>query len=126
MVHGSPADSNYAIRRRISCMETKKALLLKPNETRHSSVLNIFGGEIWVKLAGSDTGGTYAITEGTTPPLGGPPLHRHSREDESFYILEGEFVFEVDGKLLQAGPGSSVFAPRGTVHLFQNVGTSVG
>src|ERR1700680_1224304 len=107
-------------------MTTKEPLLLQPDETRGSAPLNMFGGVIWVKLAGTDTGGTYAITEGTTPPKGGPPLHRHSREDESFYILEGELFFEVDGKLHHAGPGCTVFAPRGTAHLFQNVGTTVG
>jgi quercetin dioxygenase-like cupin family protein len=104
----------------------KMPLLLKPGETRGAVPLNIFGGVIWIKLAGGDTDGSYAITEGTTPPTGGPPLHRHSREDESFYVLEGEFVFEADGKLHEAGPGCSIFLPRHTAHLFQNVGKTVG
>jgi len=104
----------------------KSTLILKPGETRGKAPVNIFGGEVWVKLGGADTDGSYAITEGITPPNGGPPLHRHSREDESFYILEGEFVFEVDGKQTKAGPGCSVFVPRGTAHLFQNIGTGVG
>jgi mannose-6-phosphate isomerase-like protein (cupin superfamily) len=104
----------------------KQALLLKPGESRGAGPVNIFGGIISTLLAGSDTDGGYAITDGITPPGGGPPLHRHSREDESFYILEGEFDFEVDGKLIHGGPGCSVFAPLGTVHQFQNVGTAPG
>jgi mannose-6-phosphate isomerase-like protein (cupin superfamily) len=107
-------------------MADKIALLLQPGETRGSGPVNIFGGVIWTLLAGSDTDGGYAIMDGITPPGGGPPLHRHSREDESFYILEGEFDFEVDGKTLRAGPGCSVFTPRGTVHQFQNIGSTPG
>ena len=102
----------------------KQALLLKPGESCGAGPVNIFGGEISTLLAGSNTEGVYAITWGTTPPNGGPPLHRHSREDEWFYILEGELDFEVDGKILHAGKGCSVFAPRGTAHQFMNSGTT--
>ena len=52
--------------------------------------------------------------------LSGPPLHRHSREDEWFYVLDGEIAVEVDRRRFTAGAGSSAFAPRGTAHTFQN------
>lgn len=107
-------------------MADKVALVLKPGESRDPGTVNVFGGIISTLLAGSDTDGGYAITEGTTPPMGGPPLHRHSREDESFYVLEGEFDFETDGRLYHTGPGASIFLPRGTVHQFQNVGSTPG
>src|SRR5258708_5127675 len=55
-----------------------------------------------------------------------PPLHRHSREDESFYILEGTYLFEVDGVQFTAGEGYYVFAPCGTIHAFQNAGATSG
>jgi mannose-6-phosphate isomerase-like protein (cupin superfamily) len=87
---------------------------------------DIFGDQISVKLGHADTDGSYAIMEGVTPPQGGPPLHRHSRENESFYIMEGDFVFEIDGEKLPAGPGCTLFAPRGTAHTFQNVGKTPG
>lgn len=87
---------------------------------------DIFGDQIVIKLGHADTDGSYAIMESVTPSQGGPPLHRHSREDESFYIIEGDFVFEVDGEQVPAGPGCTLFAPRGTAHTFQNVGNTTG
>src|SRR5579864_5548401 len=45
---------------------------------------------------------------GHTPPQAGPPPHRHSREDESFYVLEGEYEFVLGGQTIHA-PGRHVF-----------------
>jgi len=102
-------------------MNASKFVLLKPDETRLGNPLNILGDQVLVKLGGLDTAGQFAVMFGVTPPKAGPPLHRHSREDEAFCVLEGEFLFEVDGKQFHAGPGSFAFLPRGTVHTFQNV-----
>ncbi|MDQ1474194.1 MAG: hypothetical protein QOJ99_5674 [Bryobacterales bacterium] len=101
-------------------------LILKPGETRGAGALQIPGVQIWIKLSGADTNGNYAIMETVTEPHSGPPLHRHNREEESFYVLDGDFVFEVDGKRIPAAPGSSVFVPRGTAHAFRNIGNSAG
>jgi quercetin dioxygenase-like cupin family protein len=58
------------------------------------------------------------------PTQGGPPPHRHSREDEAFYVLDGELDFEVDGRAIRAAAGSWVTLPRGTLHAFRNTGQS--
>ena len=50
----------------------------------------------------------------------------HRDEDETWRVLSGEFVFEVDGQEIFAGPGATVFAPRGSRHTFQNIGTTPG
>ena len=107
-------------------MRTNHAFFLKPGEARSGGPLDILGDRVWIKLGGADTDGSYAIMENLTEPQAGPPLHRHRREDESFYVLEGEYLFEVDGKQIAAGPGCSIFAPRGTAHTFQNVGSTTG
>jgi quercetin dioxygenase-like cupin family protein len=107
-------------------VKQKEALVLGPGESRTGGTLSLYGAQLKVKLSGADTGGTYAIVESVTQPQSGPPLHRHTREDESFYVLEGQFVFQVDGQRIEAGPGSAVFAPRGTVHTFMNVGNTPG
>ena len=60
------------------------------------------------------------------PPQGGPPLHRHLAQDEWWHILEGRFLFEVDGKQIPAVSGDTVYAPRGTAHTFLNVGGTAG
>lgn len=72
------------------------------------------------------TGGKLFIMESTTQPGDGPPLHRHSKEDEFFYILEGTFRFVRDGADIVVGPGSFVSAPKGSTHTFANAGTGTG
>jgi quercetin dioxygenase-like cupin family protein len=49
------------------------------------------------------------------------PRHVHELEDELFYVLEGEHVFEVDGVEYRVGPGATVFAPRGLPHAQRRV-----
>jgi quercetin dioxygenase-like cupin family protein len=87
---------------------------------------NIFGDQVLVKVPGSAAQGKYTVLTGETPPMGGPPLHRHLSDHETFYVLEGDFVFELDGVLVDAGPGSTVHIPPGVVHLYQNRGETPG
>jgi mannose-6-phosphate isomerase-like protein (cupin superfamily) len=88
--------------------------------------IQVPGGEVTIKISSRDTGGEFAVFEGQTRPLEGPPLHLHRNQDEWWFILEGEYRFEVNGQELYAGAGSAVFAPRGVPHTFQNVGTRPG
>jgi hypothetical protein len=41
---------------------------------------------------GEGTNGKYALREAIVPPGGRPPPHGHSREEEGFYVLEGEIT----------------------------------
>lgn len=75
------------------------------------------------KATGEDTGGKYALTDSVVPPRGGPPPHIQHREDESFWVLEGELEFLVGEGTIRAGAGSFVHVPRGTLHTYENVGT---
>lgn len=70
-----------------------------------------------------NTGGAYAQWEAIVPPGGGPRLHVHSREDETFYVLEGEVEFLIDGVLQTAAAGTYVSLPAGTSHRFRNKST---
>jgi mannose-6-phosphate isomerase-like protein (cupin superfamily) len=107
-------------------MNKRQPVVTHLGETRESTVFDIFGQGMLVKVSGCDTGGNFAIMEDQTGPQQGPPLHRDGREDESFYVVEGQYLFEVDGQRIAAGPGSSVYAPKGTAHRFQNVGSTPG
>jgi len=71
------------------------------------------------------TGGAYALIEHTLAPglLGAPP-HRHSREDELSYVLEGTLTVWQEGRAVEHGPGSVVPKPRGQWHTFWNTGSS--
>jgi mannose-6-phosphate isomerase-like protein (cupin superfamily) len=74
------------------------------------------------KAVGEDTGGAYALSELTAHTEFAPPPHIHHREDESYYILEGEFEFMDDGRTFTAGPGSFVYLPKGRLHMHKNAG----
>ncbi len=91
------------------------------------------GKSLWVlgdlytfKLMGEDSGGSFALIEIQVQPQNGPPPHIHYREDESFYVLEGEFSFLHGDLTFKATAGSFVYIPKGTLHTFKNVGTSQG
>jgi mannose-6-phosphate isomerase-like protein (cupin superfamily) len=73
-----------------------------------------------VKASGRSTGGSLTVIETTID--GGPPRHTHSREDESFYVLEGTLDVECGEERFRAGPGSFVFLPRNLPHAFRTVG----
>ena len=78
-------------------------------------------GDVYRILAtGEQTGGTYALCEARVLPGGGPPPHIHHREDESFFVLEGEIAFTLGDKKVVAKPGSFIQGPRGIPHAFKN------
>jgi quercetin dioxygenase-like cupin family protein len=78
-------------------------------------------GDIYQFLAtGDDTNGKYALWESVILPRGGPPPHVHSREEEGFYVLEGEITLTVADKRIVAGPGTFANMPVGTPHSFKN------
>ncbi len=58
----------------------------------------------------------------TTPPGGGPPLHFHINDDETFHVLEGTISFFQNSSWEEVGPGGSAFVPRGQLHTFKNPG----
>ena len=89
----------------------------KPNEGRTIAVV----GDVYRFMATSeDTNGKYAMWEAIVPPGGGPPPHVHSREEESFYILEGEITFQIGEERVVATAGMFANMPVGTPHSFKN------
>ena len=81
-------------------------------------------GDIYRFLAlGEDTNGKYATWEALVPPGGGPPPHVHSREEEGFYVLEGEITFQFGVERFVAGTGTFANMPVGTPHSFKNEGS---
>ena len=78
-------------------------------------------GDIYRFLAtGEDTNGKYATWEAIVPPGGGPPPHVHSREEEGFFVLEGEMTFHVGDDRIVAKAGTFANMPIGTPHSFKN------
>jgi mannose-6-phosphate isomerase-like protein (cupin superfamily) len=107
------------------------------SDTKHSVVLHPGqgvevgrrpnGGGATFKVRRGETGGSLSIFESMRPAgdLGGAPLHQHAF-DEAFYVLEGEYVLEVDDRVMNAAVGSFVYVPRGTPHALRHTGDGVG
>jgi len=78
-------------------------------------------GDVYQFLAtGEDTNGKYATFESIVRPGGGPPPHIHRREEEAFYVLEGEVAFYIDGNRNALRPGMFANMPVGVPHAFRN------
>ena len=86
----------------------------------------VVGDHYTVKCSGDDTGGAFTLIEALVPPQSGPPPHIHRREDEMFYVLEGEFEISIDDQRSSAGPGSWVTLAKGSLHHFKNIGATPG
>lgn len=96
---------------------THSATIRKPGEGRRIGIV----GDVYRFLAtGEETNGKYATFEAVVPPGGGPPLHTHSREEESFLVLEGEMTFQLNEKRIVAGAGTFLNMPVGSLHCFKN------
>ena len=86
----------------------------------------IFGEVVEVLVPGEMTGGLSTTLTQASPPGGGPPPHSHLHEDETFFVLAGEYEFLEDGAWRKVEPGRALQARRGSVHTFRNVGTDMG
>jgi quercetin dioxygenase-like cupin family protein len=71
-----------------------------------------------VKATAESTGGAFGLVETTVAPGFSPPLHVHHREDESFYVLEGELTMQCGEQRFRAAAGTFVFLPREIPHTF--------
>jgi len=76
------------------------------------------GGRFTLKLTEKDAAGHFALVETVAFRTTEPPIHIHHREDEAWYILDGQMTFFVGEEALEAGSGSFVFAPKGIPHTF--------
>ncbi len=84
------------------------ATIRKPGEGRRVGIV----GDVYRFLAtGDDTDGKYAMFEAIVPPGSGPPPHIHSREEESFLVLQGEMTFQLGDEQIIAGEGTFLNMP---------------
>jgi quercetin dioxygenase-like cupin family protein len=86
---------------------------------RHFKMKGVTLNVLDLKISSRDTEGGIAVFEqnGFTPK-GGPPLHIHPNQDEFFYIVEGEYHFQVGNDKYQMKPGDTVFLPKNVPHAF--------
>lgn len=89
-------------------------------------VLDVLGETIHCKLVSEDTGEAFSLFECRTPPNAGPPLHTHQREDEAYFVLEGEYEVHCGDRTFRATPGTMFLLPRDIPHTFRNVSKTPG
>ena len=81
---------------------------------------------VTIKADTGQTNGSMTVLEFRVAPGSGPAVHAHLREDELWWVLEGNFRFRVGSDWLRASAGGMAFGPRGTAHAFQNIGAAPG
>jgi quercetin dioxygenase-like cupin family protein len=104
--------------------ETSMGIAVGPGEGER--IRSPLGGDITQIVRGEHSNGALAVLEAINRPGEGPPLHVHTREDETVYVLEGEFRWKLGDELSTTGPGSFVFIPRGVAHTWEVIGDRDG
>jgi len=118
-----------------NCKENKVSTVTKNNKTTDIPIYvsssqgeewDVLGVKITGKILSDQTNGDYSVIITETPSQGGPPLHVHKNEDELFYILKGNYLFNCGEKKIQAKQGDIIRLLRGVPHSFINTDTIVG
>jgi mannose-6-phosphate isomerase-like protein (cupin superfamily) len=101
-------------------MASTDARVLGPNDGR-AGMLGSMG--VRFMLSGEETGGGFSLVEHPIPPRAlAAPLHRHSREDEYSFVIEGRIGALLGDSAVYGEPGDLIFKPRGQWHTFWNAG----
>lgn len=100
-------------------MKTYGAISVSSGADRAGEDLRIWGLiPLQVKVATADTDGALFLFEHADMGPGGPPRHLHHDQDEWFYVVDGEFEFEVGDDAFTLRPGDSLLAPRRVPHVW--------
>jgi quercetin dioxygenase-like cupin family protein len=104
----------------ISFSDDSKGFKVDTGESRYHGHLQLKGvnaNVLDVKVSGKDTNGALAIFEQTSLSQNrGTPLHIHLTQDEVFYILKGEYKFQVGTDTYKLKTGDTIFLPRKVPH----------
>ena len=114
-------------------------VLGQPLDNSHAVIHPLLSGEdrlgeahslgitsIAFKVVTRDTNGELFVIEHRTSQKGGPPRHIHPHQDEWFYVIEGDFLFEVGHDRATLRPGGSILAPRNLAHAWAFIGNRGG
>jgi quercetin dioxygenase-like cupin family protein len=103
-------------------MRTNNGFKVNEGDARfgeHFKMKGITLNNLDIKISASDTDNDLLVFEQTgLTPNGGPPLHIHPFQDEWFYVIEGEYLFQVGDVKYQMKSGDTIFLPRNVQHAF--------
>ncbi|HEV2134703.1 MAG TPA: cupin domain-containing protein [Terracidiphilus sp.] len=114
----------FALGSEASQFPIKEAHLVLADEDIDNQKRSLGFSRISFKISTQETGGNFFLFEHSHLLPGGPPLHFHYDQEEWFYIVEGEILFQIGEKRFQLKPGDSMLAPRKVPHAFTAVGAT--
>jgi len=98
-------------------MNSGRPIILAPGA---GAVHNVLGAPYRFLATSAETAGAFALIEGIAPPQSGVPLHLHTREDETFFILEGSLEVRCGDSAVTLNKSSMAFLPRNVAHAYRN------
>ena len=108
-------------------MRTQQGLYVPNAKHRFDEEMTIWGTiPLQIKVSTDDTDGELFVFEHADMGKGGPPRHFHYEQDEWFYVIKGDFAFEVGDERFTLRPGDSLLAPRMVPHVWAYVGDEPG
>jgi quercetin dioxygenase-like cupin family protein len=97
--------------------EEKNGFLVKSGEARHGKHTPFRGiNPNDLKISSQDSGGQLSVFEYTGVEKTGPSLHVHLKQDEIFYVVEGEYLFQLGDSQHELKAGDTIFLPRNIPH----------
>lgn len=104
-------------------MSTQSPIEVPLPATLEHGAFRFLGLPTLIHASAQLTDGAYGLVEHPSMHPGfATPYHLHHREDEAFYIIEGEVAFILNGQWKRVGPGAYVYGPREIPHGFKIVG----
>jgi mannose-6-phosphate isomerase-like protein (cupin superfamily) len=105
---------------------TAKAIRVDAGKDREGETRAIGISATTYKVLTQDTGGALFTLEQLNQKIGGPPRHLHYTQDEFWYVLEGEYLFEIGTERFHLKAGDCILGPRQVPHAWAFVGDSTG
>lgn len=96
------------------------------DEGHFQDPFHYLGGLFKLKISAQDTDGAMCIFDTVRMQKGGPGMHVHYQQDEWFYVIEGDFIFQIGEDRFELGPGDSALGPRNIPHAFAKVNEGEG
>jgi len=92
----------------------------------NNPVFNIFGEPVEILVTSKATNNSFCTGVQTSPPGGGPPPHKHAREDELFMLIEGDYEFFDGHEWSRVMKDEVNYSMRGNFYAFRNCGKTTG
>jgi mannose-6-phosphate isomerase-like protein (cupin superfamily) len=115
-----------SLRNRLRADTNRSGLKVSADADRFGKTRAIGFNATMFKIAAEDTQAALFLMEQHSNKPGGPPLHLHHDQDEFWFVIAGEYIFQVGSERYRGKPGDCLLGPRGVPHAYAFVGASEG